>query len=214
MLAGSRVYTPAGYSSRSLSPRASSRRRVICCAPAPTTASTACAPASGCRSPCCATSARCPDQVLRRDAAGPGWSRRRSRSGLSSTPSTTTSGRSIWSTAPSRRSNATCARRPSREPGRALVARLRCLRGGDTLPRSGSSARWATSRFATAEQFMSFTWAGALRALLGRVQRMSPEHTNNPRPPLCDPGGNPCQGPTRIPTGGQIIPHGLIGALR
>jgi len=23
-----------------------------------------------------------------------------------------------------------------------------------------------------------------------------------------------CQGPTRIPTGGQIIPHGLIGALR
>jgi transposase len=76
---------------------------------------------------------------------------------LSRSPSTPTCTRSTSSTGGSRRWSGRSGRRPSRGPWRELVARLRCLRGIETLTALGLVAEIGDfSRLRSAEEFMAF----------------------------------------------------------
>ena len=154
--ASSRGCSPAGCSSRSTSPRRSWRRPAIWCAPARTRGWIGCATGIGSRSSACATGGCC------RPAPGRSLGASGSASSASSTPpsrspSIPTCTRSTSSTPGSSSSSARSARRPSRSPWRDLVARLRCLRGIDTLTALALVAEIGDfSRFRSAEEFMAF----------------------------------------------------------
>ena len=155
--ASSRGCSPAGCWSRSMCPRPSWRRLAIWCARARTRASIGCATGTGCRSSACATGGGCrPAPGASRGASGSPSSA--SSSPPSSRPSTPTCTRVDLVDRADRGSSSAAIRETAEQgPWRELVARLRCLRGIDTLTALGLVAEIGDfSRFQTAEEFMAF----------------------------------------------------------
>ena len=150
------VCSPAGCCKRFMCPRASLRRLAIWCAPARTRVLIGCVTGIGSRSSACGWGGRC-RRARGPSLAGTGFPSSASSSRRNRSPSTATCTRSISSTRGSSSSSARSARRPSRSRAARLVARLRCLRGIDTLTALALVAEIGDfNRFKSAEELMAF----------------------------------------------------------
>ena len=153
-------------------PRGSWKRRAIWSVLVRTRAWTGCVTVTGCRSSVCATGAPLPTSswtIVRRKWLGEQrFEFAAEQLHVRYLPPHRRPRRCSRSSSSSVRS----ARSPSRARGRELVARLRCLRGVDTLTALALAAEIGDfNRFKTAEEFMAFVGLVPVGALLREQRR-------------------------------------------
>jgi hypothetical protein len=160
--------SPAACSSRSMSPRASWRPRVIWCARARTRVWIGCATGIDCRSSACATGASCRPAPGRSPGASGSQKQRFEFAAQQQSFDTYLHALDLVD----RRIEALEAaiRETAQQgPWRELVASLHCLRGIDTLTALALVAEIGDfHRFGSAEELMALRRPGALRALVRR----------------------------------------------